>query len=157
MMRFIGTFALMAAVGLAAAGSAGAQSLGPAHSAQTAQHSAALSPSLQGKPVVARIHADWCPACKATQPTIDAIKAHYGNTISFVEFDVTDGKTSAAAAADAQRLGLGAFFEAKKTATSTVAVVNPKTGAIVATFYADSNAADYERAIDQTASELRKS
>jgi thiol-disulfide isomerase/thioredoxin len=154
MTKLLAMVALAAAIGLNAAGPAAAQSLGPA---QQMQHSTALSPSLQGKPVVARIHADWCPACKATQSTIDAIKARYGNNISFVEFDVTDGKRSAAAEADAKRLGLDAFFEAKKTATSTVAVFNPKTGAIVATFYADSNAADYERAIDQTASQLRKS
>jgi len=88
---------------------------------------------------------------------MDAIKAKYGNKIAFVQFDVTDGKTSAVAAAKAKRLGLGAFFNANKTATSTVAVVNPKTGAIVATFYADSNTADYESAIDQAASQLRKS
>ncbi len=88
---------------------------------------------------------------------MDAIKAKYGNKIAFVQFDVTDGKTSTAAAANAKRLGLGGFFAANKTATSTVAVVNPKTGAIIATFYADSNAADYERAIDRAASQLRKS
>jgi thiol-disulfide isomerase/thioredoxin len=156
-MRIIATFALTAAIGFAAAGTAGAQCLGPTHPERAAQHSIALSPSLQGKPVVARIHADWCPSCRATQPTIDAIKAKYGNKIAFVQFDVTDGKTSAVAAANAKRLGLGAFFDANKTATSTVAVVNPKTGAIVATFYADSNAADYQRAIDQAAAQLRKS
>jgi thiol-disulfide isomerase/thioredoxin len=121
-----------------------------------AQHVTALSPSLQGKPVVARIHADWCPACKATQSTIDGIKAKYGNKIAFVQFDVTDGKTSAAAAADAKRLGLAAFFDANKTKTSTVAVVNPKTGAIVATFYDDTNAADYESAIERAAFQLQK-
>lgn len=31
-----------------------------------------LAPSLQGKPLVVRIHADWCSACKATHATIDA-------------------------------------------------------------------------------------
>jgi thiol-disulfide isomerase/thioredoxin len=157
MMKLLAMVALAAAIGLNAAGTATAQYGGPAQPRQQIQHSATLSPSLQGKPVVARIHADWCPACKATQSTIDAIKARYGNTIAFVQFDVTDGKTSAAAAADAKRLGLDAFFEKNKTATSTVAVFNPKTGATVATFYADSNAADYEHAIDEAASQLRKS
>jgi thiol-disulfide isomerase/thioredoxin len=153
----IATIALAAATSFAAAGTAGAQCLRPALSEHAPQHSTALSPSLQGKPVVARIHADWCPACRSTQSTMDAIKAKYGNKIAFVQFDVTDGKTSTAAAASAKRLGLGGFFDANKTATSTVAVVNPKTGAIVATFYADSKVADYERAIDQAASQLRKS
>jgi thiol-disulfide isomerase/thioredoxin len=30
-----------------------------------------LADSLQGKPAIVRIHADWCPACRATQSTID--------------------------------------------------------------------------------------
>jgi thiol-disulfide isomerase/thioredoxin len=155
MKRIITTIALAVATSFGAAGAAGAQGMAPAAD-HAMQHMSALAPSLQGKPVVARIHASWCPACKATQSTIDAIKAKYGDKISFVGFDVTDGKTSAAAAAKAQQLGLGAFFEAKKTATSTVAVVNPQTGAIVATFYADSNESDYDRAIDATAAQLHK-
>jgi thiol-disulfide isomerase/thioredoxin len=73
-----------------------------------------LAPALQGKTVVARIHADWCPACKATEPTIEALRAKYGSSINFVEFDVTDAKTSAAAAAKARQLGLSGFYEANK-------------------------------------------
>jgi thiol-disulfide isomerase/thioredoxin len=152
----IATVALSAAMALASSGAVAAQCSGPAHHESMAQHQAALSPSLQGKPVVARIHADWCPACKATQSTIDAVKAKYGDKIAFVQFDVTDGRTSAAAAADAKRLGLDGFFEANKTKTSTVAVLNPKTGAVIATFYADTNAADYENAIQRAASQIRK-
>ncbi len=117
---------------------------------------APLAPSLQGKPVVARIHADWCPACKATEPTIGALRAKYGHRIAFVQFDVTDGKTSAAAATRAKQLGLSEFFDANKTATSTVAIVNPKNGAIVTKLYADSNGGDYDAAIATVAAQLRK-
>lgn len=115
----------------------------------------ALAPSLRGRPVFARIHADWCSACKATQPTVDALRAKYGSTVSFVEFDVTDAKTSAAAAEKAKTLGLSAFYEENKTVTSTVAVMNPANGAIVDTFYNDSNASDYEKAIARARSLLR--
>ncbi len=115
----------------------------------------ALAASLRGKPVFARIHADWCPACKATQPTIDALRAKYSSSVTFVEFDVTDAKTSAAAAAKAKALGLAAFYEANKTATSTVAILNPDDGTTVAKFYNDADGSDYDKAIRHARSELR--
>lgn len=107
-----------------------------------------LAPSLQGKPVVVRVHADWCPACKATQSTIDAVKQDYAGKINFVQFDVTNAKTAAASQAQAQKLGLEKFYDASKAATSTVAVIDPKDGRVYATFYNDSAAGDYASAID---------
>jgi thiol-disulfide isomerase/thioredoxin len=107
-----------------------------------------LAPALQGKPVVVRIHAAWCPACKATQATIDQLKRSYAGKINFVQFDVTNAKTAAASQAEAQKLGLEKFYDAAKAATSTVAVIDPKDGKIDATFYNDSLIGDYERAIN---------
>ena len=107
-----------------------------------------LAPSLQGKPVVVRIHADWCAACKATQATIDTLKQAYGDRIAFVQFDVTNAKTAAASEAEARRLGLDTFYDTQKTATSTVAIIDPKDGKIFATFYNDSMPTDYQVAID---------
>jgi len=43
-----------------------------------------------------------------TQPTIDALRAKYSSSVIVVEFDVTDAKTSAAAAAPAALAGLAA-------------------------------------------------
>jgi thiol-disulfide isomerase/thioredoxin len=107
-----------------------------------------LAPSLQGKPVVARIHADWCPACTATQATIDDLKAAYGSQINFVQFDVTNAKTAAAAEAEAKKLGLEKFFEAEKAATSTVAVIDPRDGKVYAQLYNDGNINDYKVAVN---------
>jgi thiol-disulfide isomerase/thioredoxin len=123
----------------------------PAYQARGAIEIAAtgpLAPSLQGKPVVARIHADWCSACKATQSTIDALRQAYTGKINFVEFDVTNAKTAAASQEEAEKLGLGKFYEASKAATSTVAVINPQNGKIYATLYNDSNVDDYKTAIN---------
>ena len=123
----------------------------PAYQARGATEVAALgplAPSLQGKPVVARIHADWCPACKATQSTIDHLKQVYAGRINFVQFDVTNAKTAAASQALAQKLGLEKFYDASKAATSTVAVIDPQNGKVDATFYNDGSIGDYERAID---------
>lgn len=107
-----------------------------------------LAPSLQGKPVVVRIHADWCIACKATHATISEVKKAYAGKINFVEFDVTNAKTAAGAYAKAQKLGLTKFYNAAKAQTSTVAVINPQTGEVYATFYNDGSLKDYEGAIN---------
>jgi thiol-disulfide isomerase/thioredoxin len=115
-----------------------------------------LAASVQDKPVVVRIHADWCPACHATQATLDAVTAKYQSQITYVVLDVTNGKTSAGAQSKAESLGLGKFYDATKVATSTVAVINPRNGDIVAELYADTNASDYDAAIAKVESALSK-
>jgi len=107
-----------------------------------------LAPSLQGKPVLVRVHADWCPACKATQATIDDLNRTYAGKITFVQFDETNAKTAAVSQAEAQKLGLEKFYDAAKAATSTVAVIDPKDGRVYTTFYNDSTIGDYKAAID---------
>jgi len=61
---------------------------------------------------------------------------------------VTNAKTAAASEEQAQQLGLEKFFAAAKTATSTVAVIDPKSGKVFATFYNDDQLADYQKVID---------
>jgi thiol-disulfide isomerase/thioredoxin len=123
----------------------------PPYQARGATQVASVGPlalSLQGKPVVVRIHADWCPACKATQSTIDHLKQAYAGKINFIQFNVTNAKTAAASQQEAQKLGLEKFYEATKAATSTVAVIDPKEGKVYATLYNDDTVGDYELAIN---------
>jgi thiol-disulfide isomerase/thioredoxin len=123
----------------------------PSYQVRGATEIAAVGPlaaALQGKPVLVRIHADWCPACKATQATIDELKRSYGEKINFVQFDVTNAVTAAASQAEARKLGLEKFYDDAKAATSTVAVIQPKDGKVYATFYDDSTISDYESAIN---------
>jgi thiol-disulfide isomerase/thioredoxin len=107
-----------------------------------------LAPSLQGKPVVIRIHADWCSACKATHVTLNDLRQAYAGKINFVEFDVTNAKTEAAAHAKAEKLGLVKFYDYAKAQTSAVAVINPQDNKVYAVFYNDGNLKDYEGAIN---------
>jgi thiol-disulfide isomerase/thioredoxin len=110
--------------------------------------------SLQGKPIFVRIHADWCLECKATQPAIDLLHQKYGNKLHYVEFDVTDAKTSMAAAATAKRLHLSRLYEHDKTLPSSVSIINPRTGRVIARFWDNTNEQDYINAIDTALKEL---
>lgn len=114
-----------------------------------------LAASLKGKPLVVRIHAAWCPACTATEPTIDHLKATYAGKINFVQFVVTNAKTAAASQTLAEKLGLESFYEATKAATSTVAVIDPQNGKIYATLYNDADLADYEGAVNRVLTALK--
>ena len=154
MKRYFAILGLLASFTPSAVGAAvvnGTAAKVPVFQARGATEVAALgplAPSLQGKPVVVRIHADWCPACKATQSTIDHLRQAYAGKINFVQFDVTNAKTAAASKALAQKLGLEKFYDASKAATSTIAVIDPQNGKVYATFYNDSRNDDYHRAID---------
>ena len=115
----------------------------------TANVGSTLAARLRGKPVVVRIHADWCPACKQTEPMLAAMKRTYGDRVSFITYDVTNAKTAARASSDAKADGLAKFYDATKAATSTVAVIDSKTGTVVAELYNDIEVADYTQAIER--------
>lgn len=122
-------------------------------SAANVKHSP-FPPSLQGEPLFVRVHAAWCTECKATQPTIDQIHRMYGSRLHYVDFDVTDAKTSAVAAATAKRLNLTWLYEHDKTLPSSVTIINPSSGRMVARFWNDSNPQDYIDAITRVIREL---
>lgn len=74
------------------------------------------------KPTVAIIKAEWCSACQKLEPTMMKLMQEYGDKVEFVVLDVSSDDQVAASQATAKKLGLGAFFEANKQKTSTVAV-----------------------------------
>jgi thiol-disulfide isomerase/thioredoxin len=115
-----------------------------------------LAKELQGKPVVVDIYATWCGACKNIAPTLSNVKQQYKDKVNFVVFDVSDRKTTEASAAKAQKLGLTSFFEANKSRTSTVGVIDPRNGQIVKQFFNNANAKDYTAAIETTTAQMKK-
>lgn len=74
------------------------------------------------KPTVAIIKAEWCSACQKLEPTMMKLMQEYGDKMEFVVLDVSSDDKVAESQATAKKLGLGAFFEANKQKTSTVAV-----------------------------------
>jgi thiol-disulfide isomerase/thioredoxin len=91
-----------------------------------------LSKSLQGKPVVIDVYASWCPACKNIALTLSQLKQQYAGKVHFVVLDVSDKASTAKSEAKAKELGLSKFFEANKTQTGSLTIVDPKTGKILA-------------------------
>jgi thiol-disulfide isomerase/thioredoxin len=91
-----------------------------------------VSPTLRGKPLVVRVHADWCGECQTSLPDFERFRTAYRSKVNVVDVDVTDGKTSAVAAARAQRLGLGAYYERTKAQPLTVAFIDPNSGTVLA-------------------------
>ncbi len=107
-----------------------------------------LAKELQGKPVVIDVFATWCPGCKNIEPTLGKLKKDYGDRANFVVLDVTDKKTMEEAKAKAEKLGLTAFLDENQSKTSTVAIVDPATGSVLAIFKNNPEVADYTKVLD---------
>lgn len=92
----------------------------------------AVNPVLHGKPLVVRLHADWCGECQTTLPDFVTFTKALRGKINVVDLDVTDGKTAAVARARAERFGFAPYFERTKTQPLTVAFINPNSHTLYA-------------------------
>jgi hypothetical protein len=72
-----------------------------------------------------------------------------------VVFDVSDKKNTMESAAMAKKLGLTGFFNANKSATSTVAIIDPANGKILKKFVNNANASEYATVLDAYNSKMR--
>ena len=70
--------------------------------------------SLKGKTVVLDFWATWCAPCRAQQPLIEKVAAHYGDTpdIVFVAVDADDDLSLVAPFVKEQGWGKQGYFEA---------------------------------------------
>jgi thiol-disulfide isomerase/thioredoxin len=109
---------------------------------------APLAAELQGKPVVVDIFATWCSGCQNIAPTLTQLKQKYGDRVNFVVLDVTDRDKLQVTQATAEKLGLGQFLEASKSDTSSVAIIDPATGKILAMFNNNPDREDYTKVLD---------
>jgi thiol-disulfide isomerase/thioredoxin len=95
------------AVGCAAATTASAPATLASKSPQALE---GMLPS--DRPVVIVVTATWCASCGATAPAIAWLREEYGDRVTFVDLDRSDDAATNRSAAEAERLGLGSFFEA---------------------------------------------
>ncbi len=75
------------------------------------------------KPIIAKIHADWCGTCTRLNPTMAALEKRVGSEVTVVTLDVTNKDAVARSAAEADRLGIRKFFDSYKGKTGTVGVI----------------------------------
>ena len=92
--------------------------------------------------------ATWCSGCQNIAPTLSQLKQQYSDRVNFVVLDVTDRSKLQETTANAEKLGLGQFLEATKNQTSTVAIVDPATGNILAMFQNNANKGDYTKILN---------
>jgi thiol-disulfide isomerase/thioredoxin len=116
-----------------------------------------LAKQLQGKPVVVDIYASWCRNCKNIEPTLAQLKQLYSKKMHLVVFDVSDRKTTQASAEMAAKLGLTDFFNANKSQTSTVAIIDPASGKIIKEFQHNPNLTEYTAIIDRSILQMKNS
>ena len=75
------------------------------------------------RPKLVIIRARWCSACDVAEPYLaSAYKKHQGQ-VDLVVLDVTDDYTTRHAARQAEREGVGAFFDEFRGRTPSVALV----------------------------------
>ncbi|MEO0949084.1 MAG: thioredoxin domain-containing protein [Cyanobacteria bacterium J06641_5] len=107
-----------------------------------------LADSLQGKPVVVDVFATWCAGCKNIEGTLSQLREDYGDKVNFVVLDVSDKAKVDETEALASELGLSDFLAEKKSKTSTVAIVDPATGDILAIYKNNPNIEDYTQVLN---------
>jgi thiol-disulfide isomerase/thioredoxin len=122
---------------------------------QIAQASSPLARELRDKPVVVDIYATWCPGCQNIAPTLSSLKEQYQGKAHFIVLDVTNRSTTREAEAKARKLGLSQFFRTNKAKTSTVAIINPRTGQIIKEFHNNPDRDDYTTVLDRAIASLK--
>jgi thiol-disulfide isomerase/thioredoxin len=85
---------------------------------------AAVQAGSPGKPMIVKIHADWCGTCARLNSTFEELEARVGSDAEIVVLDVTDRTALEQSRARAQELGIVAFFEQYKGRTGTVGVLD---------------------------------
>ena len=100
------------------------------------------------KPFVVKLHAQWCPVCRLTKGVWSDIETTYGDRASLVVLDFTDAKTTEASRAEAERLGLGQYFEEHSGWTGTISIVDGTTRKVGASIHGSRDFAEYRTAID---------
>ena len=104
------------------------------------------------KPMIVKIHADWCGTCTALEDTFEALEPQVGGDARIVILDVTDREAVARSQAEADRLGIRAFFDAHKSKTGTVGVLDAG-GAPVVVMRGEMDPAKYVAAVKTAAGE----
>jgi hypothetical protein len=96
-----------------------------------------------------KIHSDWCGTCTRMEPLWTRLGEECGDKAQLVLLDVTDRESTENSSREAERLGLKEFFDAHKSKTATIAVIEAATGKPVAVFKGEMDFAKYEAVLTE--------
>jgi thiol-disulfide isomerase/thioredoxin len=102
-----------------------------------------------GKPIVVKLHAQWCPYCMLTRDVWSQIEDAYADRVNLLVLDFTNQANTDASRAEARRLGLDAFFDEYAGATGIVVILDSRTKEVTAEIGGSRDFAEYRAAIDE--------
>ena len=117
-------------------------------SAQAGEMKGEMQAATPAKPVIAKIHADWCGTCTRLNPTMAELEKRVGDEATVVTLDVTNKDAVAKSEAEAQRLGVKKFFDSYKGKTGTVGVIDTN-GKIVQIYKGETDVDKYVAALER--------
>ncbi len=101
-----------------------------------------------GRPIVVKLHAQWCIYCRVTKGVWSQIEETYRGRAHFLVLDFTNDATTEASRAEAARLGLESFFDDFAGVTGTIVVLDPRTKEVSAEINGSRDFSEYREAID---------
>lgn len=105
----------------------------------------------ESRPLIVKVHADWCAKCRAIAPTWTRIEEELADEARVVVLDVTDEKRAAEAKRLAYELGIAGFFSEFRARTGTVAIFEPGNPEPSKVLIAEKDFAAYREALGEVA------
>lgn len=103
------------------------------------------------RPLIVKVHADWCAKCKAIAPTWTRIEEELSEDARVVVLDVTDENRAAEAKRLAGELGIAEFFAKFRAKTGTVAIFEPGASEPSKVLIAEKDFTAYQEALAEVA------
>jgi thiol-disulfide isomerase/thioredoxin len=100
------------------------------------------------KPMIVKIHADWCGTCTRLESTMASLEEQVGSDAVIVVLDVTDRPAVEQSRARAQALGIEDFFDTYKAKTGTVGVLSAD-GKAIEVLNGETDTAPYRAALEK--------
>jgi thiol-disulfide isomerase/thioredoxin len=101
----------------------------------------------ESRPLVVKIHADWCGACQLLGPTWERVEKELAKEAQVVTLDVTDRSATRRSAATAAALGISPFFEKNRDRLGTIAVLRAGSREPVEVFHGELDFVAYVDAV----------
>lgn len=117
----------------------------------SAATTAEATEAAESRPLIVKVHADWCAKCKAIAPTWTRIEEELADEARVVVLDVTDEKRATEAKRLADELGIGEFFAQFRARTGIVAIFEPGNPEPSKVLVAEKDFAAYQEALGEVA------